>query len=161
MTDRDSTMRDRGNGRSQMPRLRHVDCSEAGFVRRRQGRGFSYSDARRRPLPADEVERIKALSIPPAWTDVWICKHPKGHLQAVGTDAAGRRQYLYHPAWREQRDRQKFDDMVDFARRLPRLRKRCESQLRGNGLTKDRVLGFAVLLLDRGLFRVGGEQYAE
>jgi len=78
-----------------MPRLRHVDCSEAGFVRRRQGRGFSYSDARRRPLPADEVERIKALSIPPAWTDVWICKHPNGHLQAVGTDAAGRRQYLY------------------------------------------------------------------
>lgn len=145
-----------------MPRLRHVDCAEPGYGRRRRGRGFVYVDARGQPLAdAAEIERIKALVIPPAWTDVWICRHPNGHLQAVGTDAAGRRQYLYHPSWREKRDRQKFDDMLAFAQSLPRLRRRSSVLLGGQGLTKERVLGFAVMLLDRGLFRVGSEEYAE
>ena len=96
-----------------MPRLRHVDCSEPGFGRRRHGRGFVYVDERGdRLVDPVELERIKSLVIPPAWTDVWICRLANGHLQAVGTDAAGRRQYLYHPVWREQRDRQKFDEMA-------------------------------------------------
>ncbi len=145
-----------------MPRLRHVDCAEPGFRRRRAGRGFVYLDERGAPLrdPA-VIERIRALAIPPAWTDVWICRHSNGHLQAVGTDAAGRRQYLYHPVWRERRDRKKFDDMLEFARALPGLRERSERLLRKRGLPRERVLGFAVALLDRGLFRVGSEQYAD
>lgn len=96
-----------------MPRLRHVDCSEPGLGRRRHGRGFVYVDEHGdRLVDPVELERIKSLVIPPAWTDVWICRLANGHLQAVGTDAAGRRQYLYHPVWREQRDRQKFDEMA-------------------------------------------------
>ena len=109
----------------------------------------------------DELERIKSLAIPPAWTEVWICRLANGHLQAVGTDNAGRRQYLYHPVWREQRDRQKFEDMLAFARALPRLRMLTAQLVRKRGLGKDRVLGFAVTLLDRGLFRVGSEQYTD
>ena len=145
-----------------MPRLRHVDCAEPGYGRRRRGRGFTYVDPRGAPLrDAGELDRIKALVIPPAWTDVWICRHAHGHLQAVGTDAAGRRQYLYHPTWREQRDRQTFHEMLGFADALPRLRRRSARFLSEPGLTRNRVLGFAVLLLDRGLFRVGSEEYAE
>jgi DNA topoisomerase I len=145
-----------------MPRLRHVDCAEPGYGRRRSGRGFVYLDTRGERLrDPDEVERIKELAIPPAWTDVWICRAHNGHLQAVGTDSAGRRQYLYHPAWRERRDRQKFDEMLAFARALPKLRRRSAQLLNDAGPTKDRVLGFAVTLLDRGLFRVGSEEYAE
>ena len=145
-----------------MPRLRHVDCAEPGLRRRRAGSGFVYLDVSGNRLrDAETIERIKALAIPPAWTDVWICRHPNGHLQAVGTDSAGRRQYLYHPVWREQRDRKKFDDMLAFAQALPRLRERSERLLRKRGLPRERVLGFAVTLLDRGLFRVGSEQYAD
>ena len=145
-----------------MPRLRHVDCNEPGFGRRRHGRGFVYVDEHGdRIVTPIELERIKSLVIPPAWTDVWICRLANGHLQAVGTDAAGRRQYLYHPVWREQRDRRKFDEMLAFARVLPKLRTRSAKLLDGAGLSKDRVLGFAVILLDRGLFRIGSEEYAD
>jgi DNA topoisomerase IB len=145
-----------------MPRLRHVDCSEPGYGRRRHGRGFAYVDERGNRLTDPiELERIKALAIPPAWTDVWICRRANGHLQAVGTDAAGRRQYLYHPVWREQRDRQKFDEMLGFARVLPRLRTKSAKLLEGGGLSRERVLGLAVVLLDRGLFRIGSEEYAD
>src|SRR5581483_2657011 len=143
-----------------MPRLRRVECSAPGIVRRRRGRGFEYRDATGRPV-TEALERIRALAIPPAWTDVWICSDPNGHLQAVGTDAAGRRQYLYHERWRARRDQEKFDRMLDFARVLPRVRKRAARELRGEGLTRERVLSCAVRLLDRGFFRVGGEQYAE
>ena len=95
-------------------RLRHVSCESDGIARRRRGRGFEYRDARGRRVTDEEtLERIRALVIPPAWTDVWICPDPDGHLQAVGTDVAGRRQYLYHPRWRARRDRQKFDRMLD------------------------------------------------
>ncbi|HEX6761583.1 MAG TPA: hypothetical protein VF094_02155 [Gaiellaceae bacterium] len=104
---------------------------------------------------------MRALAIPPAWEDVWICPLRNGHLQAVGTDAAGRRQYLYHPAWRTRRDREKFDAMIAFARTLPRLRDESARLLRKRGLPKPRVVGFAVTLLDRGLFRIGGEEYAK
>jgi len=141
-------------------RLRRSDCASPGIARRGRGRGFEYLDAggRRIDDPAT-VERIRALSIPPAWTEVWICPDPAGHLQAIGTDAAGRRQYRYHDRWRERRDQQKFDQMLAFARAMPRLRKRVAADLRGD--ERLRELACAVRLLDRGFFRVGGEEYAE
>ncbi len=109
---------------------------------------------------ADTLERMRNLAIPPAWREVWICPAANGHLQAVGTDEAGRRQYLYHPAWRGHRDREKFDEMLRFAKALPSARRRIGRLLGGTDLSRDRVLAFAVALLDRGLFRVGGEEYA-
>ncbi len=106
--------------------------------------------------------RIKELAIPPAWEDVWICPDPLGHLQATGVDAAGRKQYLYHPRWREMQDRKKFGHMVDFARALPSLRRRVLRTLRsGDEADETRVLACAIRLLDVGLFRVGSEQYAD
>jgi DNA topoisomerase IB len=143
-------------------RLRRVDCSGPGIRRRRHGRGFRYLDEDGVAVVDDEVMlRIHELVVPPAWDDVWICPYPGGHIQATGIDAAGRKQYLYHPRWRERRDLQKFDDMVVFARTLPRLRKRVGAQLDGGDeLTYDRVCACAVRLLDRGFFRVGGEDYA-
>ncbi len=111
---------------------------------------------------SEELARIRDLVIPPAWEDVWICPDPYGHLQATGVDAAGRRQYLYHPQWREHRDRQKFERMLSFADKLPRLRRRLASRLAdGEELTRERVLAAAVRLLDIGMFRVGSEQYAD
>ena len=145
-----------------MPRLRRADCSAPGYTRKPRGRGFTFLDERGDRLTGDAVERITALAIPPAWRDVWICPWPNGHLQAVGTDAAGRRQYLYHPAWRERRDREKFDHMLEFARCLPALRAACCSALAaGDDLDRDRVLACAVRLLDLGFFRIGTEGYAE
>jgi DNA topoisomerase I len=144
-------------------RLRRSDCSGKGLTRVRRGRGFSYVDARGRPLKdPEDVLRIKELAIPPAWEDVWICADPLGHLQATGVDAAGRKQYLYHARWRELRDREKFDHMVDFARVLPKLRRRVLTALRdGDELDARRVLACAVRLLDVGLFRIGSEEYAD
>ena len=110
---------------------------------------------------AETLDRIRALAIPPAWQQVWICTDPVGHLQATGLDAAGRKQYLYHEIWRSQRDREKFERMLDFARALPRLRRRTSEALAGEELDAARVLACAVRLLDVGLFRVGGEEYAE
>jgi DNA topoisomerase IB len=109
----------------------------------------------------EELSRLKDLVIPPAWQEVWICTDPLGHLQATGIDAAGRKQYLYHPRWREMRDRQKFDHMVDFAKGLPRLRRNVLKALEGDELDETRVLACAVRLLDVGLFRIGSEQYAD
>ena len=107
------------------------------------------------------VERIRALAIPPAWEDVWICADPLGHIQATGMDARGRKQYRYHDLWRERRDRQKFDAMLDFGRALPKLRDRVERDLRKRRISRERVLACAVRLLDRGFFRIGSEDYAE
>jgi DNA topoisomerase IB len=106
------------------------------------------------------LARIAELVIPPAWEDVWICPFPMGHIQATGVDARGRKQYRYHDQWRERRDQQKFDSMVDFARALPLMRKRVGRQLKRDGMDRDRVLAASVRLLDRGFFRVGGEDYA-
>lgn len=145
-----------------MPRLKRVDSSEAGISRRRRGKGFEYLDAAGRRVSEPAVlERIRDLVIPPAWKDVWICPVPNGHLQAVGTDAAGRKQYLYHPAWRERRDQAKFQHMMEFGRALPRLRKACSRHLALSGFPRERVLACAVRLLDIGFFRVGSEDYAE
>ena len=107
------------------------------------------------------LERIRALAIPPAWNDVWICPSPTGHIQAVGTDAAGRKQYRYHDAWRARRDQEKFDHMLDFARALPAMREALADDLSSEDLGRDRVLACATRLLDIGFFRVGTEDYAE
>jgi DNA topoisomerase-1 len=146
-----------------MTRIRRVDCSGPGIRRQRRGRGFSYTDELTgEPIDdPDTLARIRSLVIPPAWRDVWICPLPNGHLQAVGTDQAGRRQYLYHQAWRLRREQAKFDHMLQFARALPGLRERVREHLAGEGLTRERVLACAVRLLDRGFFRIGSESYAE
>jgi DNA topoisomerase IB len=144
-------------------RLRRSDCSAPGLARVRRGRGFSYVDGNGDPIrDPEEILRLKELVIPPAWQEVWICSDPLGHLQATGVDAAGRKQYLYHPRWREQRDRQKFDHMLDFAGRLPKLRRGVLRTLRASDeLDRERVLACAVRLLDVGLFRLGSEEYAD
>ncbi len=128
----------------------------------RRGKAFSYQDASGQPIEdPEEILRLKTLVIPPAWQQVWICADPLGHLQATGMDAAGRKQYLYHPRWREMQDRRKFDHMVLFARALPKLRRQMLSDLDGDGLGAERVLACAARLLDIGLFRIGSEQYAD
>jgi DNA topoisomerase I len=145
-----------------MARLRRADCSGPGIRRRRRGKGFEYlDDGGRRITEPSVIQRIQELAIPPAWEDVWICPYPMGHIQATGTDAAGRKQYRYHDKWRERRDAQKFEEMIDFARALPRLRERVARDLRRRGMPRDRVLACAMRLLDRGFFRIGSENYAE
>jgi DNA topoisomerase-1 len=144
-----------------MPRLRRVDCTGPGIRRVRHGRGFRYTEEDGTPVVDREVkERISELAIPPAWEWVWICPDPRGHIQATGQDAAGRKQYLYHPSWREHRDRQKFRQMEAFAKSLPDLREALAGDLRRRGLIRERVLACAVRLLDLGFFRIGSERYA-
>lgn len=126
----------------------------------RHGRGFRYLDTAGNPLSATDRERVRALVIPPAWQDVWICPWPNGHIQAVGTDDAGRHQYLYHPAFREQQDAAKHEHVQDVARSLPRLRRRVTRDLAERGLTRVRVLACITRLLDLGFLRIGGERYA-
>jgi DNA topoisomerase I len=152
-------------------RLRRSDCSGPGLQRRGRGRGFEYlRENGKRVTDEHTLERIRDLAIPPAWREVWICSDPLGHLQATGIDDAGRKQYLYHERWRERRDRAKFDRMVSFAGALPRLRRRVAEDLDGSDgshgsdgsePTRERVLACSVRLLDVGLFRIGGEEYAE
>jgi DNA topoisomerase I len=143
-------------------RLRRSDCSGPGLRRVKRGRGFAYLDPHGKRVERPEIlERVRSLAIPPAWQDVWICSDELGHLQATGIDAAGRKQYLYHPRWREHRDRQKFRRMEEFGRLLPRLRKRVAVHLKGGALDREQVLACAVRLLDVGMFRIGSEQYAD
>ena len=145
-----------------MSRLRRADPSVPGYTRRRAGKGFVYLDEHgRRIADAETLARIQALVIPPAWQSVWICPWPNGHLQAVGFDARGRRQYRYHDRWRARRDAEKFDHMVDFAQALPVMRQRCTELLAGDDLSRHRVLACAIRLLDLGFFRIGGEEYVE
>lgn len=143
--------------------LRRSDPSSPGITRRGRGRGFEYFwPSGDKITDAAELDRLRGLAVPPAWTDVWICVHHNGHLQALGTDDAGRRQYLYHPRWRERRDAAKFDHMLQFARALPDLRAHCVEVLEGrDGLDRDRVLACAVRLLDHGFFRIGTERAVE
>ena len=143
-------------------RLRRADCSAPGIRRVRRGRGFSYVDDEGERVDEPEaLARIAELGIPPAWKEVWICPDPRGHLQATGTDAAGRKQYRYHDEWRKRRDSEKFEDMVRFARALPRLRRRIDEDLGDcTGLDRSCVLATAVRLLERGFFRIGSEEYA-
>lgn len=144
-----------------MPRLRRVDPASPGWTRRRRGRGFAYLDADGTALPGPDAQRCRDLVIPPAWTDVWICPYPNGHIQAVGTDEAGRRQYLYHPAWRAQQDRLKFDNVLEFGRSLPAARQVVRSHLALPGMPYERALATAFRILDRGGIRIGSEDYTE
>src|SRR5512139_4178491 len=144
-----------------MARLRRVSPQMKGWTRKRAGKGFAYRDADGQPLPADQVERIRSLAIPPAWTDVWMCPYPNGHIQAVGTDAAGRRQYLYHPVWRQKRDELKFDRVKAAGTRLAVARERLIADLQHEGMPLSRAAATATRLLDLGYFRIGSDAYAD
>ncbi|TDO18310.1 DNA topoisomerase IB [Mycobacterium sp. BK086] len=143
-------------------RLRRSVLSGPGITRKRHGSGFAFYDPDGRRIDdAATAARIKDLVIPPAWKKVWICPHANGHVQAVGTDAAGRRQYLYHQAWQEERAEEKFDRVLDLSKQLPKWRDDVAADLERRGSSRERVLALALHLLDRGYFRAGGEQYAE
>jgi DNA topoisomerase I len=144
-----------------MARLRRVSPQMKGWTRRRAGKGFAYLDADGNRLSAEEVERIRSLAIPPAWRDVWICPYPNGHIQALGTDDAGRRQYLYHPDWRTKRDQLKFDRVKVAGARLARARERMIEDLQGEGMPLSRAAATATRLLDLGYFRIGSDAYAD
>jgi DNA topoisomerase-1 len=141
--------------------LRYSNDTRPGISRRRAGRGFAYRDADGAPIRDTAVlGRIRALAIPPAWTDVWICPDPAGHLQATGRDARGRKQYRYHARWRVGRDESKFERLIDFGRALPRIRRRCDADLARPGLAREKVLATVVRLLEATLIRVGNDEYA-
>ena len=143
-------------------RLRRSVLTGPGLRRVRRGRGFSYQHPDGSAVTdAATLERIKDLVIPPAWKRVWICPYPNGHIQAVGTDAAGRRQYLYHQRWQQERSEEKFDRVLELSAALPEMRRRIAADLRRRGLVRDRILALALHLLDLGYFRAGSEQYAE
>lgn len=143
-------------------RLRRSVVGGPGLRRVRRGKGFAYYGPDDELLTDPEtLQRINDLVIPPAWRKVWISPHPNGHIQAVGTDAAGRRQYLYHQRWQRERSEEKFDRVLRMAPALPAGRAQIAEDLRGDGLHRDRVLALALHLLDRGYFRAGGEAYAE
>jgi DNA topoisomerase IB len=144
-----------------MARLRRVSAASPGWTRRRAGKGFTYWDQDGRRLSGRDVERIKSLVIPPAWQEVWVCPVDNGHLQAVGTDEAGRRQYLYHPVWREQRDRKKFTRVTEVAAKLPAARRTVTRDLGIEGMPRERVAAIAVRLLDLGYFRIGNDVYTD
>ena len=144
-----------------MPRLRRTSQNEPGWTRRRAGKGFVYLDEHGDAAGADDVQRCKDLVIPPAWEDVWICPYPRGHLQAVGTDDAGRRQYLYHPALATGRDDAKFVRILDFGKALSKARERVAADLGTEGMTRERGCAVAVRLLDLGYFRIGNDVYAD
>ena len=141
--------------------LVHTDLSQPGIRRRRRGKGFQYLGPGSAPLrDAEARARIEALVIPPAWQDVWISPDAAGHIQAVGTDAAGRRQYRFHDQWRAERDAAKFDRILEFGRALPRIRQTVLAHLGGRGLGRERVLAAAIRLIELGFFRAGGREYA-
>jgi DNA topoisomerase-1 len=142
-------------------RLRRSDVHGPGWRRRRSGKGFAYHDSDGVLIKDERLDRIRALAIPPAWKDVWICPWPNGHIQATGVDAAGRRQYRYHDEWRTRRDAEKHQRVLEIAHQLPDVRDSVVDAVTGSGLTRERVLAAAVRLLDLGAFRVGSEQYAE
>jgi DNA topoisomerase-1 len=141
--------------------LVYTSDSEPGLRRVRKGRGFVYTRIDGRPLrDRATLERIKSLAIPPAWKHVWICVRPRGHLQATGRDARGRKQFRYHPTWRKTRDADKYAKLANFARSLPRLRARVGRDLRSNGLPREKVIATIVKLLESTFMRIGNEEYA-
>ena len=141
--------------------LRYVTDAGPGITRRRSGKGFRYLGTDGAPITdADRIAWIDGLAIPPAWTDVWICPVKRGHIQATGRDARGRKVYRYHPRWREVRDEAKYGRLIEFARALPRIRRRAERDLRRRGLPREKVLALVVRLLEETLIRVGNDEYA-
>jgi DNA topoisomerase-1 len=147
---------------ARVAQLRYVNDRIPGITRVRAGTGFIYRDPEGHAIRGpDQRQRIEALRIPPAWTDVWICPDPDGHLQVVGRDARGRKQYLYHPRWRSVRDETKFEHMLTFGGALPRIRRRVEADLNRHGLPREKVLAAVVRLMERSLGRVGNPEYAK
>ncbi|TNB70878.1 DNA topoisomerase IB [Arthrobacter sp. BB-1] len=141
-------------------RLRRSNASGRGYRRVAAGKGFSYRDLDGSTLPPGPVrDRLESIGIPPAWTDVWIAPFENGHIQATGVDGVGRRQYIYHPEWRERKDRVKFDRSLQLAESLPAARRRVTMDLRSEGFSRDRVLAGAFRMLDSGSLRVGSERY--
>lgn len=142
--------------------LRHVSDRSPGFRRIRRGRGFSYRDLEGQTIRDPEtLHRLRALAIPPAWTDVWICPTPNGHIQATGRDDRGRKQYRYHNRWRRVRDEAKYNRMIEFAQALPQIRQRVTHDLAKPGLPKEKVLAAIVRLLETTSIRVGNVEYAK
>jgi len=140
--------------------LRYVTDLSPGIRRKRAGKAFAYSAPDGSPIRDREtIRRIQSLAIPPAWTDVWICPGPRGHIQATGRDARRRKQYRYHARWREVRDAVKYDRMLDFAQALPRIRERTDRHLELSGMPKEKVLATVVRLLEETRIRVGNEEY--
>ncbi|MCW2772454.1 MAG: Eukaryotic topoisomerase catalytic core [Nocardioides sp.] len=144
-----------------MVRLRRTSPDQPGWTRRRAGKGFVYLDGSGDRLPEDDAQRVRDLVIPPAWVDVWVTPYANGHLQAVGTDDAGRRQYLYHPDWRTRRDAEKFDRMLEFGKALARARELVLTDLGREGMPLERACAASVRLLDLGYFRIGNDVYAD
>ena len=144
-----------------MARLRTVSPNSTGWTRRRAGKGFVYLDEHGERLDPEHVGRIKSLVIPPAWEEVWICPHENGHIQAVGVDAAGRRQYLYHPDWRLKRDQLKFERVAEVATKLPKARAAILEHIVLDGMPLERAAATAVRLLDLDYFRIGNDAYAD
>ncbi|CAB3761863.1 hypothetical protein LMG29542_04172 [Paraburkholderia humisilvae] len=143
------------------PGLRHVDDTRPGFTRKRLGHAFVYFDVNgKRIEDKTAIARINALAIPPAYCDVWICPDPRGHIQATARDARGRKQYRYHPQWRETRDADKFGRMAAFGRALPKIRARVERDLARSGMPREKVMAAVVHLLDTTLIRIGSVEYA-
>jgi DNA topoisomerase-1 len=141
--------------------LRYVSDSERGFGRRGRGKSFTYVRQNGEPLrDAATLARIRALAIPPAWRDVWICPQRNGHLQATGRDARGRKQYRYHPKWREAQDQSKYERVIAFAKTLPKIRRAVARDLKKRGLRREKVLAACVKLLETTLIRVGNDEYA-
>src|SRR6266699_2914529 len=141
--------------------LYHVNDDRLGYRRRANGNGFEYLDTEtKRIRDRQRLLRIKRLAIPPAWTDVWICPSPNGHIQATGRDARGRKQYRYHDRWREVRDENKFDRLAEFAKTLPKIRRRVARDITLADLPRDKVLATVVRLLERTFIRIGNEEYA-
>ncbi|MDE1181646.1 DNA topoisomerase IB [Paraburkholderia sp.] len=141
--------------------LRHADDTRAGYTRKRNAKGFTYYDTQGKEIvETDEIARINALAVPPAYEDVWICPDPRGHIQATGRDARGRKQYRYHPRWRETRDADKYERMAEFGRALPRIRAHVTRDLKLKGMPGDKVIAAIVQLLDSTLIRIGSVEYA-
>jgi DNA topoisomerase I len=143
-------------------RLRRSDSAAPGINRRKRGKGFTFEDDEGTPITDEEtLSRIRDLTIPPAWREVWICPDPLGHIQATGYDEAGRKQYRYHDRWDEKRASRKYRAMREFAGALPKLRRAVRRDIELEGMPRERALATAVRLLDLGFFRIGGEEYAE
>src|SRR6476660_665787 len=142
--------------------LQYVNDDRPGYSRKAKGKNFEYLDTEGKKIRDEQrVLRIKRLAIPPAWTEVWICPSPNGHIQATGRDARGRKQYRYHERWREVRDENKYDRVVVFGKALPRIRRRVNLDLKRRGLPREKVLATVVQLLERTFIRIGNEEYAK
>jgi len=155
-------MRGNESRKEQCGVLRHSSDAEPGITRKRMGRYWGYFDAEgKRITGRDEIDRLNAIGLPPAYENAWFCADPEGHLQATGVDARGRKQYRYHPLFRQMRESAKFEGLIEFGKALPKLRRKVDKDLRQRALSKDKVVAAVVRLLDDDYLRVGNEEYAK